>query len=192
MKKLPIQLFVGIVAICVLVTAGVWVQSGSAARPDPASYPMKEIQSIAEQSLPLVIQGLSSSPGDYHFNDSSEVQRLTLGPPIMIYGLSQTTLDASFSGNARTYFDHGTAVHYPLLLDDKTRAYLTVENREGSWKLGEFGYMDWPWDQLIAKHTELNRQGITDRVDFLVVLPGTIFAMYDEKGRPYVLPLRDL
>ncbi len=166
MKKLSIQLFVGILVVCVLVAAGVWVQASTAARPDPASYPMQEIQSIAEQSLPLVVQGLSSAPGDYHFTDRSEVQRLILGPPIMIYGLNQTTLDASFSGNARTYFDHGTAVHYPLLLDGRTRAYLTVENTGGSWKLGEFGYMDWPWDQLIAKRAELSQQRISDQVDF--------------------------
>ena len=103
MKKLSIQLFVGVLVVCVLVAAGLWVQSSTAARPDPASYPMKEIQSVAEQSLPLVIQGLSSAPGDYHFTDSSEVQRITLGPPIMIYGLNQTTLDVPFAGNARTY-----------------------------------------------------------------------------------------
>ncbi len=192
MKRLSIQLFFGVVVVCILVAAGVWIQASTAARPDPSSYPMTEIQSVAEQSLPLVIQGLGSSPKDYHFNDSSEVQRLTLGPPIMIYGLNQTILDAPFAGNARTYFDHGTAVHYPLLLDGKTRAYLTVENNAGSWKLGEFGYMDWPWDQLIAKRQELSQQRITDQVDFLVVLPGTIFAMYDNKGQFQLIPLRDV
>jgi hypothetical protein len=192
MKKLSIQLFFGVLAICVLVATGLWVRSITAARPDPATYPMQEIQSVAEHSLPLVIQGLSSAPRDYHLNDSSEVQRLTLGPPIIIYGISQTTLDAPFSGNARTYFDHGTAVHYPLLLDGNTRAYLTVENNDGSWKLGEYGYMDRPWDQLIAKREELSQQRITNQVDFLFVFPSTIFAMYEDKGQTYVMPLRDL
>ena len=51
--------------------------------------------------------------------------------------------------------------------------------------------MDWPWDQVIAKRKELGQQRITEQVDFFVVLPGTIFAMYEDNGKFHVLPLRD-
>ncbi len=186
-----------LIAIIVVASIAMWASRTIATRhtmPKPPSYPLDEIQKIAEEQFPIVIQALGRSPEMYGFKNQDELSRAELGGSFIGYGIdvADVPTDNALKGNIRDRLEGGVTVTFPILVDDHVRAAMDIEYRDGVWQRGMFGGTGPQWELAIAAKQRLSAQGITGRLDVVMFKAGaSIFGMVDAQGQTYLIPLSD-